>query len=104
MSDQVQELVDRAIVREVSDNGEEPDGYHSVGVVEVPLDDTEALAKAEELIAKARDARRQKCTDAVNKVLEDHNCQLQIAVKVGEQTMLLGQVLNLPAQALITSK
>lgn len=38
MSEQVQELVDRAIVREVSDNGGEPvpKGYQSVGVMEIP--------------------------------------------------------------------
>lgn len=66
--------------------------------VEKETEDIEALA------AKARVARQQKCTEAVNKVLEEHNCQLQIAVQVGSQALLLSQVLNLPAQALITSK
>lgn len=65
---------------------------------ETQEEDIEALA------AKARMARQQKCTEAVNKVLEEHNCRLQIAVKVGEQTKPLHEVLNLPAQALITSK
>lgn len=58
----------------------------------------------EALGAKARNARQQKCTDAVNKVLEEHNCTMNVVVLFGEQPVLLSQVLNLPAQVRIMSK
>lgn len=104
MSDQVQELVDRAIVREVSDNGEEPDGYQSVEGVVIPVDDTQALAKAQELVAQAKMANQQKCTEVVNKALEDYNCRIEPAGRLGEQAVPLAQILNLPILLLIRSK
>lgn len=66
--------------------------------VETQEEDIEALA------AKARMARQEKCTQAVSKVLEEHNCHLVVLVRVGDQGVPLSQILNLPAQAVITSK
>lgn len=98
---QINELVSRAIVREIPDGEESsgplPEGYQSAGVVEFP-------ANIEELAAKARLKRIDLCKKEINAVLEKHNCTLDIALAVGDQLIRLNMVVALPGSVQVISK
>lgn len=58
----------------------------------------------EELAAKKRAERQEKCGMAVNKVLEEHNCVLSIYLKFGETSIPIQHVVAVPAMIIPTSK
>jgi hypothetical protein len=58
----------------------------------------------EELAAKARLAREEKCKEEITRILEEYKCELGVFVQVGEQIVPLAQVLSLPLQMLVRSK
>lgn len=58
----------------------------------------------EELAATARREREQKCNEAVAKVLADHNCQMSLVFKIGEQVIPVERVITFPTMVLIGSK
>lgn len=61
-------------------------------------------ANIEELAAKARAAREEKCSKHIQQVLATHNCQMTIVVQVGTQLVGIGSVISLPTSILISSK
>jgi len=59
----------------------------------------------EQLAAAARTQREQKCNEALNKLLNDHGCQLSAVVMGGNGSMIpINQVLALPVSILVSSK
>lgn len=50
----------------------------------------------EALALRAKLKRQTDCSDAINKVLKDHNCELMMLVQVGEVAKPLNEVLGLP--------
>ncbi len=58
----------------------------------------------EKLAAEAKVKRQSECTEAINKVLSDHNCQLVVLVQTGNVAIQLERVLALPAMIQAISK
>lgn len=50
----------------------------------------------EQLALQAKIKRQTDCSRAINKVLTEHNCELQVFVQVGEAVRPLSEVLGLP--------
>jgi len=64
----------------------------------------EAQEDIEVLAARAREARQQRCSDEVNRVLEEHNCTLSIQLRFGDQGIPIKEFLAVPAVVLTISK
>jgi len=64
----------------------------------------EATEDVEVLAARAREERQQRCSAALNKVLEEHNCTLSIVLKFGDQPIPIKEVVAVPAVVLTVSK
>lgn len=64
----------------------------------------EAPDNIEELAAKARQGRLEKCGDAVNKVLEDHNCTLSVLLRFGDGAVPIDKVIVVPVVIMPVSK
>ena len=58
----------------------------------------------EELAAKARDERIERCRQAIEKALEEHKCQIAPTFKIGEQLVPTGQIINFPVVVNISSR
>lgn len=53
-------------------------------------------SNVEHLTPQARIKRQTDCSEAINKVLADHNCELQVFVQVGDVARPINEVLGLP--------
>lgn len=63
---------------------------------------TEAQALA--ALTQARQEREQRCSEEVNRVLVEHNCQLTVSLQVGEQLVALNRVVALPGMVQVVSR
>lgn len=61
-------------------------------------------ADALKALAEARQLREKACLAEINALLEKHNCQLIAVFQVGQQSIPVGKLVNLPHQVLIGSK
>ena len=58
----------------------------------------------ETLAAQAKLKRQTQCSEAINKILVEHKCELRIFVQIGECAVLLDQVVNLPISVNVVAK
>lgn len=58
----------------------------------------------EELAAKARQQRIEKCSKEINAILEKHNCTMDIALTVGTQLVRLNAIVALPGSVQVISR
>ena len=62
------------------------------------------MQNVERLAAQAREKRQQDCSEAVNKLLAEMNCELRVVCQIGDTPVLLDTIFKLPLALNVVAK